>query len=214
GWYQAHDQPSDAVELLGQSLRVWQFLTGPAHPKVAQALGALAQAHLHAEHLQEADQLCERGLDILSSLLGDMPRASEFVQFSADDLAVARMSFASLLWTRGAVALRQDNALAVAFFGGRALLLLDLNDDEVGETLRPTLCTARAEVLRLLGHAATTDAEAEALFHRAMDQARTGEGDVLPSTLEDYADWLQAHGRPAEADQTRKDVDAWWEVNG
>ncbi|GEM_PF-2849707 len=209
-WYQAHDHTDELVDLLTRALDIWREQLGFDHPKAAQAAAALGEAVARAGRLDEADQLCARAVEVFVRFFGEMPVSSELLPSTAEDLATIRIAYASPLETRASIALRRSNRRAAQLFAWRALRLLDVPADGLTDQLRSNLVSMRSEILRLLGQASETDAEAERLFQRAIAEAQASEGEALPDALDDYADWLESRGRQAEAQQTRDQADAWW----
>ncbi len=211
-WYEAHHQFNPLVETLRTALASWTALVGPGHPKVAQMMGALANALLLDDHEDEADALCARAMDIFLQRYGELPMPVELLPTSLDDLAGMRLPMASVLGVRAAIALRRGQPLAAQYLDRKGLWLLDMPSGELSGDTGVTLATARADLLRQLAHGAGTESAAEQYFRRAIREAEAAGASVLADALDDYADWLQACGREAEAEQTRKQAEAAWDA--
>ncbi|MFI5267544.1 MAG: hypothetical protein ACHQ7M_09230 [Chloroflexota bacterium] len=210
-WYEAHQEWGSGQRLLESSLKLAAELLGADHPRVAELMGAMANMLIQDDRdVDEADQLCARGLEILARSYGDMPVSSDIWPRSPDELTQIRLIFSSLNSIRAHAAFVRGEMLACHFLLNRALLMLDVPDGEVSSEIRASLAVAHGSTLQAMAHLAIEegdDAHAERLFQRAMAHSEQGDPDRMAMLLEDYASWLEDHHRNTEADQARREAE-------
>jgi len=210
-WYEAHQEWGSGQRLLESSLKLAAELLGADHPRLAELMGAKANMLLQDDRdVDEADQLCARGLDILARSYGDNPVSTDIGPRSPDELAQIRLIFSSLNSIRAHAAFVRGKMLACHFLLNRALLLIDVPDGEVSAEVRASLAAAHGSTLQAMAHLAIEegdDAQAERLFQRAVAHSEQGDPDRMAMLLEDYAAWLDEHDRQTEADQARREAE-------
>ncbi len=210
-WYEAHQEWGRGRRLLESSLELAAELLGYDHPRVAELMGGLANMLLQdGREIDEADRLCARGLDILARAYGDLPVSTDLWPRTADELTQIRLTFSSLHTIRAHAAFMRDEPLACHFLLNRALLMLDVPEDELSADLRASLAAAHGTTLQALAHLASEEGDepqAERLFQRALAHAEHGDPDRMALLLDDYAVWLEDRGRSTEAEQARKEAE-------
>jgi tetratricopeptide (TPR) repeat protein len=210
-WYEAHQEWGRGQRLLETSLELTAKLLGPDHSRMAELMGALANMLLQdGRDVDEADQLCARGLDILARAYGDMPLSSDIWPRGPDELAQIRLLFSSLSSIRAHATFLKGELLGCHLLLNRALLMLDVADEECSAEMRASLAASRGSTLQAMAHLATEegdDALAERLFQRAMAHAEQADPDRTAALLEDYAVWLDDHDRQTDAEQARREAE-------
>jgi hypothetical protein len=210
-WYEAHQEWHSGRALLERSMGLAAELLGADHPRVAELMGGLANMMLQEDRdVDEADQLCARGLEILTRAYGEMPVSSDVWPRSPDELAQIRLILSSLHSIRAHAAFLRNELIGCHLLLNRALLLLDVPADELSAELKASLASAHGTTYQALAHlAAEEDDEpaAERLFQRALASAEGADPDRLASVLEDYAAWLEDRGRHDEAEQLRREAE-------
>jgi hypothetical protein len=210
-WYEAHQEWGRGRRLLESSLELAAQLLGADHPRVAELMGALANMLLQdGQEIDEADRLCARGLEILARSYGEMPVSTDIWPRSADDIAQIRLTFSSLQSIRAHAAFMRDEPLACRFLLNRALLMLDVPEDDLSVEVRASLAAAHGTTLQAMAHLASEEgdeSQAERLFQRSLAHAEHGDPDRLAVLLDDYAAWLDDRGRGTEAEQARKEAE-------
>ncbi len=210
-WYEAHQEWHDGAELLERSLELSADLFGSDHPRIAELMGALANMMLQdGRDVDEADQLCARGLEILVRSYGELPVSTDVWPRTADELAQMRLILSSLHSIRAHAAFMRNELRGCHYLLNRALLMLDLPDGELSTEIRASLAAAHGTTYQALAHLATEEgnfADAERLFQRALSHAEQADPDRCATLLEDYAAWLEDRGRNNEAEQLRREAE-------
>ena len=210
-WYEAHQEWGRGARLLESSLEVATEVLGADHPRMAELMGSLANMLLQdGRDLDEADQLCARGLEILLRSYGEMPVSNDAWPRPADDVAQMRVTLSSLYSIRAHAVFLRGELPACHFLLNRALLLLDLPEADLSPDLQAGLAAAHAATLQAMAHLATEegdDAQAERLYQRALARAEQGDPDRQANLLEDFAMWLEDHDRQPEADRARHEAE-------
>jgi hypothetical protein len=210
-WYEAHQEWGSGQRLIESSLKLAAELLGADHPRVAELMGAMANMMLQDDRdVDEADQLCARGLEILARYYGETPASSDIWPRSPDELAQIRLIFSSLNSIRAHAAFMRGEMLGCHFLLNRALLTLDVPEAELSPEIRASLAAANGSTLQAMAHLAIEegdDVQAERLFQRALAQSEQGDPDRTAMLLEDYAAWLDDHNRQTEAEQARREAE-------
>ena len=210
-WYEAHQEWGRGRRLLESSLELAAQLLGADHPRVAELMGALANMLLQDGHdVDEADQLCARGLEILVRAFGELPVSSDIMPRTPDELTQIRLTFSSLNAIRAHAAFMRDQPLACRFLLNRALLMLDVPEDDLSPEVQASLAAAHGSTLQAMAHLASEEGDepqAERLFQRSLAHAEHGDPDRLALLLDDFATWLEDRGRSTEAEQARKEAE-------
>jgi len=210
-WYEAHQEWHSGRGLLERSLELAGDLLGADHPRVAELMGGLANMMLQEDRdVEEADRLCARGIELLVRAYGDMPVSTDLWPRAADEVAQMRLVLSSLHSIRAHAAFLRNELLGCRFLLNRALLLLDIPDDELSAELKASLAAAHGTTYQALAHLATEQndhVEAERLYQRALASSEEADPDRFASLLEDYAAWLEDRGRHNEAEQARKEAE-------
>lgn len=210
-WYEAHQEWSSGRKLLDTALELARRVVGADSPRVAELMGGLANMLLQeGRDEEEADSLCARGLEILARAYGDMPVSTDFWPRSVEELTQIRLLFSSLYSIRAHAAFVRGQARATRFLLNRAVLMLDLPEGELPADLRSGVATAHASVyqgLALLASDEEDEVQAQQLYQRALTYAEQGELERHAALLDDYASWLDEHGRDMEAERARREAD-------
>src|SRR5205823_9225912 len=192
---EAHQEWGSGVRLLESSLELASELLGIDHPRVAELMGSLANMLLQdGRDVEEADHLCARGLDILALTYGDLPVSSDLWPRTPEDLAQIRLTFSSLYSIRAHAAFQRREPMGCRLLLNRALLMLDVPQEELSPEMRAGIAAAHGSTLQAMAHLVSEegdDAQAERLFQRALAQAEQGDPDRLAGLLDDWAMWLE-----------------------
>jgi tetratricopeptide (TPR) repeat protein len=210
-WYEAHQEWAEGRQLLQSALELAAQLLGADSPRVAELMGGLANMLLQeGRDEEEADMLCARGLEILARAYGELPVSTDFWPRTVEEVTQIRLLFSSLYSIRAHAAYVRGQPAAARFHLNRAVLMLDLPEGELAADLRTGVATAHAGVyqgLALLASDEGDQAGAEQLYRRALSYAEQGDLERHAALLDDYASWLDEHGRDLEAERARREAD-------